>query len=233
MSLRRFPWKTIKLRIWDRKTTVPEKETAWKSDHKCQSYRRRREHERKWAFLVSLRRFPSKTMKSRIRDREATVPEKETAWKSDHKRQSYRRRREDERKWAFSVSLRRFPWKTMKSRIRDRKVTVPEKESAWKSDHKWQSYRRRREHERKWAFSVSLRRFPSKTMKLRIWDRKVTVPEKETAWKSDHKWQSYRRRHEREKNGCLCRRRRRKSGSWQRSRSGSRPAAAIDCYSLD
>ena len=38
------------------------------------------------------------------------------------------------------------------SRIRDRKATVPEKETAWKSDHKWQSYRRRREHERKWAF---------------------------------------------------------------------------------
>ena len=56
----------------------------------------------------------------------------------------------------------------MNSRIRDRKATVPEKETAWKSDYKWQSYRRRREHERKWAFSASLRRFPSKTMKLRI-----------------------------------------------------------------
>ena len=43
-------------------------------------------------------------------------------------------------------------WRAMKLRIRDRKATVPEKETAWKSDHKWQSYRRRREHERKWAF---------------------------------------------------------------------------------
>ena len=29
---------------------------AWKSDHKCQSYRRRREHERKWAISASLRK---------------------------------------------------------------------------------------------------------------------------------------------------------------------------------
>ena len=199
-SLRRFPSKTMKSRIRDRKATVLEKETAWKSDNKWQSYRRRREDERKWAFSASLRRFPSKTMKSRIRDRKATVLEKETAWKSDHKWQSYRRRREHERKWAFSASLRRFPSKTMKSRIRDRKATVLEKETAWKSDHKWQSYRRRREHERKWAFSASLRRFPSKTMKSRIRDRKATVLEKETAWKSDHKWQSYRGRREHEQN---------------------------------
>ena len=42
----------------------------------------------------------------------------------------------------------------MKLRIRDRKATVPEKETAWKSDHKWQSYRRRRERTKVSIFSV-------------------------------------------------------------------------------
>ena len=69
----------MKLWIRDRKATVPEKETAWKSDHKCQSYRRRREHERKWAISASLRHLLPKAMKLWIRDRKATVPEKETA----------------------------------------------------------------------------------------------------------------------------------------------------------
>ena len=40
----------------------------------------------------------------------------------------------------------------MKLRIRDQKATVLKKETAWKSDHKWQSYRRRREHEQNWLF---------------------------------------------------------------------------------
>ena len=158
----------MKSRIRDRKATVPEKETAWKSDHKCQSYRRRREHERKWAISAFLRRLVPKAMKLRIRDRKVTVLKEETAWKSDHKWQSYRRRREHERKWAFSASLRRFLPKAMKLRIWDRKVTVPEKETAWKSDDKWQSYRGQREHERKWAFSASLGRlWPKPTYEVK------------------------------------------------------------------
>ena len=285
----------MKSRIRDRKATVPEKETAWKSDNKRQSYRRRREHElenritngkvieddantnesehfkrlwdvfrrRLWSqeFEIEKRRFQrKKPLENRITNGKVIEDDANTN-ESEH----FKRLRDvfRWRLWSqeFEIEKRRFQRKKpLENRITNGKV-IEDDAKTNESEH-FQRLKGVFGRWRLWSqeFEIEKRRFQrkkplenritngkvieddaktnlkvgaqmaasfedvfanTKAMKLRIWDRlcdgfrrrlwnrlknsrstnrqSYQKTTRTRTWKSDHKWQSYRRRREHER----------------------------------